>query len=139
MDTLGKQASELRAAELSIYDSRVKLEQVSMENSRLHLRIRQMTEGVSRARENKERCWRETIQFHQEVKALFESLQEAWREDFSITQDSQSRDRDLLALMGALISRLETRGQQLRNVSTLVHHQMLQFSKRLGESIEQSS
>ncbi|XP_010734190.3 coiled-coil domain-containing protein 175 [Larimichthys crocea] len=139
MDTLGKQASELRAAELSIYDSRVKLEQVSMENSRLHLRIRQMTEGVSAAREDKERYWRETIQFQQEVKALLESLQEAWREDFSITQDSQSRDGDLLALMGALMSHLETRRQQLRNVSTLVHHQMLQFSKRLGENIEQRS
>ncbi len=141
VDVLDKQASELRAVEMSIYDSSVKLEQVSMENSRLHLCIRQMTDGVSRARENKDGYWREIHQFRQDIQALRESLQEAWREDLSVTQDCQSSDGVLLVSMRALLNHLKTRRQQLGNVSTLLHQQMLDFSKRLGDqtTIEQQS
>lgn len=133
MDMLDKQASELRAAEMSIYDSKVKLEQVRMENSRLHLYIRQMTEGVSRAREDGDRYRQEIHQFRQDIQALLESLQEAWREDVLVTQDSQSSDGDLLVSMSATRNRLKTRRQQLGNVSMLLHQQMLDFSRRLGD------
>ncbi|XP_038570681.1 coiled-coil domain-containing protein 175-like [Micropterus salmoides] len=141
MDTLDRQASELRAVEMSIYDNTVKLEQVSVENSRLHLRIREMTEGVSRARENKDRCWQETHQLRQDIKALFESLQEAWRGDLLVTQDCQSSDGVLLGSMNAMLNHLKTRRQQLGHVSTLLHQQMLNFSKRLGDktAVEQQS
>lgn len=54
MNLLGKQASELRAAEMGIYNCKVKVEQVIMENSRLHLCIRQMTQDVSRVREDRQ-------------------------------------------------------------------------------------
>nr|XP_046259277.1 coiled-coil domain-containing protein 175 [Scatophagus argus] len=133
MDMLSKQASELRAAEMSIYDSRVKLEQVSMENSRLHLCIQQMTEGVSRAREDKDRYWQEIQRFRQDTQALFKSLQEAWREDIMVTRDCQSNDGVLLLSMSATLNRLRTRRQHLGNVSTLLHRQMLDFSRRLGD------
>lgn len=141
MGVLDKQASELRAVEMSIYDSSVKLEQVNMENSRLHLCIRQMTDGVSRARENKDRYWQEIHQFKQDIKALFESLQEARREDLLVTQDCQSSDGVLLVSTSALLNHLKTRRQQLGNVSTLLHQLMLDFSKRLGDktTIEQRS
>ncbi|XP_040001799.1 myosin-10 [Xiphias gladius] len=133
MDVLDKQATELRAVEMSIYDNSVKLEQVSMENSRLHLCIRQMTDDVSRARRNKDRYWQEIHQFNQDIKALFESLQEAWREDLLVTEDCQSSDDVLLMSMSALLNHLKTRRQQLGNVNTLLHQQMLDFSKRLGD------
>lgn len=140
MDVLDKQASELRAVEMSTYDSSVKLEQVSMENSRLHLRVRQMTEDVSRAGENKDRYRQEVHQFNRDIQALFQSLQEAWREDLSVTQDCQSSDSVLLVSMSALLDHLKTRKQQLGNVSTLLHQQMINFSKRLGDKvIEQQS
>lgn len=133
MDWLKKQASELRAVEISIYNNSMNLQEVSMENSRLHLHIRQMTEDVSRAREDKERYWQELQQFRQDILALFESLQEAWREDMLLTQDCQSSDGALLESMSTVINFLKTRREELGNFSALLHHQMLDFSKRLGD------
>ncbi|XP_051242307.1 coiled-coil domain-containing protein 175 [Dicentrarchus labrax] len=141
MDTLDTQASELKAVELSIYDSSVKLEEVSMENSRLHLCIRQMTEAASRARVDKDRYQQETHQFKQDMKDLSENVQEAWREDLLLTQDCQSSDGVLLEAMSGMLSHLKTRRQQLGHVGTLLHQQMLDFSKRLGDqtTIQQQS
>ncbi|XP_020509344.2 coiled-coil domain-containing protein 175 [Labrus bergylta] len=133
MDVLDKQASELRAVEVSIYDNRVKLEQVSMENSRLHLRIRQMTGDVTRARGDKERYWQEVQQYKQKMSSLFESLQDAWREDLLATQDFQRSNRGLCMSLAAMLDHLKSRRQQLGTVSTLLHQQMLNFSKRLGD------
>lgn len=133
MGLLKKQASELRAVEISTYNNSVNLQEVSMENSRLHLHIRQMTEDVSRAREDKDRYWQELQQFRQDILALFESLQEAWREDVLLTQDCQSSDGALLESMSAMTNFLKTRREELGNFSTLLHHQMLDFSKRLGD------
>ncbi|XP_022611497.1 coiled-coil domain-containing protein 175-like [Seriola dumerili] len=141
MDVLKKQASELRAVEINIYNNSVKLEQVRMENSRLHLCIRQMTEDVSRARRNKDRYWQETDHFNQDIKALCDSLQEAWKEDLLVTEDCQNSDGVLLMSVSALLNHLKTRRQQLGNVNILLHQQMLDFSKRLGDktTIDQHS
>ncbi|XP_054459891.1 coiled-coil domain-containing protein 175 [Anoplopoma fimbria] len=133
MDVLDKQASELRAVEMSIYDNSVKLEQVSVENSRLQLCIRQMTEDVNGAREDKDRYRQEVHWFKRNIKTLFESLQDAWKEDLLVTGDCQNSDGVLLVSMSAMLNHLKTRRQQLGNVSTLLHHQMLDFSKRLGD------
>uniref|UniRef100_A0A8P4JW57 Uncharacterized protein n=1 Tax=Dicentrarchus labrax TaxID=13489 RepID=A0A8P4JW57_DICLA len=132
MDTLDTQASELKAVELSIYDSSVKLEEVSMENSRLHLCIRQMTEAASRARVDKDRYQQETHQFKQDMKDLSENVQEAWREDLLLTQDCQSSDGVLLEAMSGMLSHLKTRRQQLGHVGTLLHQQMLDFSNSIS-------
>lgn len=141
MAQLREQASELRATEMSIYDSKVKLEQVSMENSRMHLCIKQMTEGFSRAREDKMRYWQEIHQLKQDTKALFESLQEAWEEDTMVTQHCQNNDGVLLVSMSAMLSCLKTKKQELENVSTNLHKLMLDFSRRLGDkaTVEQHS
>uniref|UniRef100_A0A3Q3RCR3 Coiled-coil domain containing 175 n=1 Tax=Monopterus albus TaxID=43700 RepID=A0A3Q3RCR3_MONAL len=125
---LDKQALELRAVEMSIYDSTMKLEQVNMENSRLRLCIRQMAEDVGRARQNKDRYWQEIHKFTEDIKALLESLQETWGEDLSLTQDYQSSDGVVLLSMSALLNHLKSRRQQLGNVSTLLHQQMLDFT-----------
>ncbi|AWP06332.1 putative coiled-coil domain-containing protein 175 [Scophthalmus maximus] len=131
--TLDKQASELRAVEMSIYDTSVKLEQVGMENSRLRLCVRQMMEDVSRVGGNRDRYWQEIHQFHQDKKALFESLQEAWREDLLVTEDCHSSDGVLLACMSSLNNHLKMRKHQLAHVNKLLHQQMLDFSERLGD------
>lgn len=135
MVLLEKQASELKATEMVIYDNSVKLEQVRMENSRLHLRITQMSDGVSRAREDRERYMKEVDQYRQSTEHLLESLQEAWKEDVLVTQDSQSTSGDLLVVMGATKNSLKNRGEQLESVSTLLHQQTLDFSRRLGGKI----
>ncbi|XP_035515483.1 coiled-coil domain-containing protein 175 [Morone saxatilis] len=141
MGRLGAQASELKAVELSIYDNGVKLEEVSVENSRLQLRIRHMAEAASRARANKERYRQDTHQLKQDMKDLSEKLQEAWREDFLLTQDRQSSDGVLLEAMSGMLSHLKTRRQQLGSVGTLLHRHMLDFSKRLGDqtTVQQQS
>jgi len=130
---LDTQASELTAVEVSIYNDSVKLEQVGVENSRLHLRVRQMTEDINTTRQHRERHQRETQQLGHSTLASSESLQEAWRGDASVTRACQSRDGALLASMGSLLNRLKTRKQQLVDVGALLHQQMLDFSKRLGD------
>ncbi|XP_034543915.1 coiled-coil domain-containing protein 175 [Notolabrus celidotus] len=133
MNLLDTQASDLRAVEIDLYDNRVKLEQVSIENSRLHLRISEMTESVGRARGDEDRYWEEVQQLKQQRAAWCKSLQEAWREDLSVTQDFQSRDGVLLMSLTATLDHLKRRKQQLGSISTLLHQQMLGFSKRLGD------
>ncbi|XP_026158953.1 myosin-13 [Mastacembelus armatus] len=141
IDMLNKQTSEIRAVEISFYNNSMKLEQVSMENSRLHLCIRQMTEDVSRARQNKDKYWQEFHRFTEDTKALVESLQEAWREDLLVTQYCQSSDNVVLLSLKALLDHLKNRKQHLGNINTLLHQQMLEFSKRLGDrtTIDQHS
>ncbi|KAK1885612.1 Coiled-coil domain containing protein 175 [Dissostichus eleginoides] len=141
MDVLGTQASEMRAVEISVYDNSVKLEQVSTENSRLHLAIQQMTEDVTRAREDKERYWQEVQQFERNTKTLFEILQDAWRVDLQTTQDCQTGDGVLLESISGVLNHLKTRRQQLGTISTHLHCVMLDFSKRLGDksTVEQQS
>ncbi|XP_072240296.1 uncharacterized protein ccdc175 [Leuresthes tenuis] len=130
---LEQQASELTAVEVSIYNNSVKLEQVGVENSRLHLRIRQMTEDLNTTRQDRDRSQRDSQRLGRSTQALSESLQEAWRGDASLTRAGQSGDGALLASMGSLLNRLKTRKQQLVNVSAVLHQQMLDFSKRLGD------
>ncbi|KAM4584719.1 uncharacterized protein ccdc175 [Odontesthes bonariensis] len=130
---LDQQASELTAVEVNVYNDSVKLEQVGVENSRLRLGIRQMTEDINTTGQLRDRHRREIQQLSHNTQALSESLQEAWRGDASVTRACQSRDGALLASMGSLLDRLKTRKQQLVNVSALLHRQMLDFSKRLGD------
>lgn len=68
-------------------------------------------------------------------------LQEAHREDLSIMQDHQSSDGDLLTSMSTVKSHLKLRREEFRNLSSLLHQQMLDISRRLGArttTVEQS-
>lgn len=133
MEMLEVQTSELREAETRLYDCVAKVEQVRMENSRLHLSIRQMAEEVSRAQEDGDRYREETRLIGQEARDASDSLRGRWREDAWVTRDHQSRDGGLLAEMEVARSRVETRRQELENVSTLLQQQMLEFSRQLGD------
>lgn len=135
MKQLSKQASELKSAEMGLYDSGVKLEQVHVENSRLQLCIRQMTQDAARAREDKDRHRQETMQLKRDTKTLIKSIQEAWRDEMLLTQERHNIDAALMTPMNALQSHLKSRGQQLSHVQTLLHEQMLDFSRRLGDKI----
>uniref|UniRef100_A0A3Q3L7N3 Uncharacterized protein n=1 Tax=Mastacembelus armatus TaxID=205130 RepID=A0A3Q3L7N3_9TELE len=139
IDMLNKQTSEIRAVEISFYNNSMKLEQVSMENSRLHLCIRQMTEDVSRARQNKDKYWQEFHRFTEDTKALVESLQEAWREDLLVTQYCQSSDNVVLLSLKALLDHLKNRKQHLGNINTLLHQQMLEFTQSMSKCILKTS
>lgn len=133
INTLHRQASELRAVEVGIYDCGVKLEQVTMENSRLQFHISQMTEDIETAKLETHKYWQEAQKFRQDTEALWESLQQAWAEDLMLTQDHESSEGVLFMSISSLLDHLKNRKQQLGNISTLLHQQMLDFSKRLGD------
>ncbi|XP_071373638.1 coiled-coil domain-containing protein 175 [Centroberyx affinis] len=133
LDLLGNQAAELRAIETSIYDTGVRLEQVNMENSRLHLCIAQMKQDVGGVRRDRDRNSREIRRLTEEVNALFGRLVEAWREDLVLTQECQGSDSVVLESMGFLLNHLQTRRLQLGNVNTHLHQQLFCISKLLGK------
>lgn len=133
MEMLESQTSELRDAEMSIYDCGVKAEQVRMENSRFHLCIRQMREDVSRAEEDGDRYREETRLLRQQVQGMLDSLQQRWKEDATATRDHQSRDGGLLRAMKVTRSRLRTRKEELETVSALLQQQTAEFSRQLGD------
>lgn len=132
MDALDQRASQLGAAEVSLYCDGANLEQIGPENSRLHLCIRRMKGDVDRVREDRDRYRREAHRFQQDTEILSESLRDAWNEDSSVTRGHQNSDGGLLVSMGGLLDHLGTRAQQLANVSTLLQQQISDFSRRLG-------
>ncbi|KAJ0050488.1 hypothetical protein NL108_003702 [Boleophthalmus pectinirostris] len=135
MNQLREQATDMKSMEIHIYNSSVNLEQVQMENSRLHLHIQQMTEDRNKAKEDMERYREEAEQLKRDTKILLRSLQEAWRDEIELTQERHSVDAALEVPMGALQNHLRTRGRQLGHVQALLHEQMLDFSRRLGDKI----
>ncbi|XP_037327393.2 coiled-coil domain-containing protein 175 [Pungitius pungitius] len=131
-DALDQRASQLGAVEVSLYEDRADLEQVGLENSRLRLCVSQMTGDADRVREDTCRYRREAQRLQRDTEASSESLRDAWNKDSLVTRDHQNSDGGLLVSMGGLLNHLQTRAQQLGNVSTLLHHQSLDFSRRLG-------
>lgn len=133
MEMLENQISELRDAEMSIYDCFVKVEQVRLENSRFHLCIKQMTEDVCRAEEDGDRYQEETRLIRQEARDVLDSLQECWKQDVSVTLDHQCRDGDLLTAMNITRKNLKTKREEFENLSTCFQQQVLQISSHLGD------
>lgn len=126
-ETLETQTSELRDAEMSMYECVVKVEQVRMENSRFQLCIRQMLEEVSRAEEDRDRYLKETRLLGREVQEARDSLQQRWKEDACVRRDRRSRDGGLLAAMNMTRSRLKSRREEVEEVSRLFQQQALAF------------
>ncbi|KAM4603930.1 uncharacterized protein ccdc175 [Polymixia lowei] len=133
MDLLANQASELRSIEISLYDNGLKLEQVNMENSRLHLCIAQMKDDIANAGKDKKRYLKEIDRLREEVSALFEHLLEAWREDLLVTREYQDSDGVVLKSLGFLLDQLQTRRLRLGNINTHLHQQLLYISKLLDK------
>uniref|UniRef100_A0A667WK04 Uncharacterized protein n=1 Tax=Myripristis murdjan TaxID=586833 RepID=A0A667WK04_9TELE len=136
LNQLDSQASELGSVERSIYNTEVKLEQVSMENSRLHLRIALMKDDVAMAR--KDRYLQEIHCFREEIGSLYEGLEEAWREDLRLTKERQGNDQTLLESMDSLLKCQQTRRLQLENISTHLNQQLSCISKLLDRQINLS-
>ncbi|CAL1602136.1 unnamed protein product [Knipowitschia caucasica] len=135
MDQLKRQAAEMKSVEMRIYDSDVKLEQVRLENSRLHLRVRQMTEESNKAREDQRRYKEHVHRFKDDTEALVRILQEAWSDEMALTQERHRVDAALVVPLDALQSHIRTRERQMGNIQTLLHEKMLDFSRKLGDQI----
>lgn len=129
--SLEELAGELRAAEAAIYDRAVKLQQVEVENSRLHLQIAQMTAGLRRASEDGERYREDARRCRRSAEDLAERLREAWREDVRATLEGQRSSGEELSLLGETRSRLECRRERLDGVGALLQRHAAEFSRRL--------
>ncbi|KAI4895592.1 hypothetical protein NFI96_013123 [Prochilodus magdalenae] len=86
MEKLVSQATEISTTEKSIYENGLMLERVSMENSRLHLRIEQMKEDICRAEREKEKLTEQLGWMQEEVRSLSSGLTEGWVSDKLATE-----------------------------------------------------
>lgn len=129
--SLEELAGELRAAEVAIYDRAVKLQQVEVENSRLHLQIAQMTAGLRRASEDGERYREDAQRCRRSAEELAGRLREAWREDVWAMLKGQRSSGEELSLLGETRSRLESRREGLDGVGALLQRHAAEFSRRL--------
>lgn len=132
MEMVENHLSELRHAEMSVYECLAKEEQVRLENSRFRLSIQGMTEEVCRAEDDGDRYQEETRLLRQEVRDLLDGLRERWEQDVSALRDRQRRDGDLLTAMNITRSRVKTRREQLEKLSTRLKEQVLALSLQLG-------
>lgn len=124
-------AGELRATEVAIYDGTVKLQQVEVENSRLHLQIVQMSAGLQKASEDRERYREDARRYRRSSEELAWRLREAWREDMRETHEGQRSSREELRLLGETRSRLDSRRERLDSIGALLHLQVAEVSQRL--------
>ncbi|CAL8329769.1 unnamed protein product [Lota lota] len=126
---LVSQASELRAVEVGIHNGGRKLEQVSMENSRMHLSVLRVKEDVANTRKDTERHRKSIVAFREEEEALLERVLRAWGEDLSLTREGRDGNRPLLEAFEALLGQLENRSVQFESVTKRVQQQLLHISK----------
>ncbi|XP_046907358.1 coiled-coil domain-containing protein 18 [Hypomesus transpacificus] len=124
MGTLKTHAAEISTTENSIYENGVKLEQVNMENSRLHLCIEQMKEDLADARSEKERHIQDIGRLNREELSLFGRLLEAWQEDTVVTEESAERDQKLLEAIHSLMLKIQDRKGQLGKISSQLEQQL---------------
>lgn len=132
VETVERHLSELRHAEVGVYQCLAEEEQVGMENSRFLLSIKGMSEEVRRAEEDGDRYREETRLLRQEARDAVDGLRGRWEEDARVLRDHQRRDGDLLAAMDATRNRLTTRREHLENISSRLKEQVLALSLQLG-------
>lgn len=125
-------AGKRRAVEVAIYDGAVKLQQVVVENSRLHLQIVQMTAGLQKASEDMERYREDARCCRRRGEELAGRLRESWREDSQATLEGQRRSQEELRLLGEARSHLDGKRERLDSVGALLHLKVAEVSRRLG-------
>ncbi|XP_035389048.1 COP1-interactive protein 1 [Electrophorus electricus] len=127
-ETLANQAAEISATEKSIYENGLMLEQVNMENSRLHLCIEQLKEEISNAKKDKEKYMQEMTWMQQEVQALCRSLMEDWVIDKLVTEESTERDKKVLEGMHGFMVMIRTRMHQIGEINSRVEKELAAMS-----------
>lgn len=123
---------ELRAAEVAIYDGDVKLQQVEVENSRLHLQIVQMSAGLQKASKDRDHYREDTRRCRRSAEELAGRLREAWKEDMQVTHEGQTSSQEELRLLEETRSCLKSKREGLDSVGALLDLQVAEVSRRLG-------
>ncbi|XP_029568966.1 coiled-coil domain-containing protein 175 [Salmo trutta] len=134
MELLTSHAADIIAMEKSIYDNGMMLEQVNMENSRLHVCIEQMKEDIWNTRKDQERHTKEIGWLKEEVHSLFESLLDAWAEDTVVTEESSERDHKILEAIYRLMTKIHDRKFQLGDINSRLEEELKGMSSLLANS-----
>ncbi|XP_014066670.1 interaptin [Salmo salar] len=134
MELLTSHAADIIATEKSIYDNGMMLEQVNMENSRLHVCIEQMKEDIWNTRKDQERHTKEIGWLKEEVHSLFESLLDAWAEDTVVTEESSERDHKILEAIYRLMTKIHDRKFQLGDINSRLEEELKGMSSLLANS-----
>ncbi|XP_055721233.1 coiled-coil domain-containing protein 175 [Salvelinus fontinalis] len=134
MELLTSHAADIIATEKSIYDKGMMLEQVNMENSRLHVCIEQMKEDIWNTRKDQERHTKEIGWLKEEVHSLFESLLDAWAEDTVVTEESSERDHKILEAIYRLMTKIHDRKFQLGDINSRLEEELKGMSSLLAST-----
>ncbi|XP_029531630.2 interaptin [Oncorhynchus nerka] len=134
MELLTSHTADIIAMEKSIYDNGMMLEQVNMENSRLHVRIEQMKEDIWNTRKDQERHTKEIGWLKEEVHSLFESLLDAWAEDTVVTEESSERDHKILEAIYRLMTKIHDRKFQLGDINSRLEEELKGMSSLLASN-----
>lgn len=129
--SLEELAGELRTAEVGIYDGAVKLQQVEVENSRLHLQIAQMSAGLQEAREDWEHYREDARRSRRSTEELAGRLRDAWKEDILVTHEGQRSSQEELSLLEQMRSRHKNKRERLDSIGALLHLQVAEVSRLL--------
>ncbi|KAG9268955.1 golgin subfamily A member 6-like protein 22 [Astyanax mexicanus] len=132
MQMLNNQSDKISSTEKLIYRNGLILEQVSMENSRLHLRIELMKEDISTAETEREKSSEQKSWMKKEVQFLSNSLAKAWTTDKLVTEESIDRDQKLLVDLNNFILKTQQRRQQAGDIQSRLEEEITRMSSLFG-------
>ncbi|XP_066550256.1 coiled-coil domain-containing protein 175 [Amia ocellicauda] len=93
------------------------LEQVAMENSRLHLCIERLKEEVVAVMADQQRRAEDIEALETERRELCELLLRSWAEDASVTAEHSEQEHCVLHGLQEIVSRLQQRGRKVGSIS----------------------
>ncbi|XP_050990090.1 interaptin [Labeo rohita] len=131
MEMLTANTAVISAVEKSIYENKVMLEQVTMENSRLHVRIEQMMEEILNAKKDKEKYTQEAKWMNEEMQSLFKSLTDTWNMEMILTEESANQDQTIVENIYNLIVRIQERKHHISDFNNRLEKELVGMSSIL--------
>ncbi|XP_052001196.1 myosin-11 [Xyrauchen texanus] len=125
IEMLSFHTAEICAIEKNIYENGVMLEQVNMENSRLHLCIEQMKEDISNAKKEKEKYTQEAEWMKDAVQSLFKSLMDVFATEIVLTEESAERDQKVMETIGKLVVKIQKRKHHISDINNRQENELM--------------
>ncbi|KAI7804642.1 putative myosin-2 heavy chain, partial [Triplophysa rosa] len=125
MEMLTVHGAEISTVEKIIYENTVLLEQVNMENSRLHVCIEQMKEEISDAQKDKEQYTHEAEWMREQAPLLFKSLIDAWTADMVLTKESADMEQKIMESINRLVLKIQERKHEISDVNSRLERELM--------------
>ncbi|XP_056624515.1 early endosome antigen 1 [Triplophysa dalaica] len=125
MEMLTVHGAEIRTVEKCVYENTVLLEQVNMENSRLHMCIERMKEEISEAQKDKEQYTQEEEWMREQAPSLFKSLIDAWTADMVLTKESADMEQKIMESMNRLMLKIQERKHDISDINSRLERELM--------------